>query len=158
MTDDIETKQRFAAAMMAMYKAFNKTPDKDISKILFFALQHVSIETAEECITQAILTEERFPTPAALKKCLALIPARAMAKIEYQPFGHRDEQLAERSGKLINGYLDGKLTREVLIEGMQVMDKSYPGMGWSSEAAKLVSFFRETPPSNTSPISVNMRL
>lgn len=148
--------ERFAAAMVVLYKAFSKPIDKDINKICFLTLKHLTIEDAEQCISLAVMNEDRFPTPSALKRMVTLIPPRQSARIEHQPFGHQDEKLAEHSGKLVNGYLAGKLTRKQLIEGMQVMHRQYPTLGWDRQAAQMVCFFRETPEGGGSGLAVNL--
>jgi len=136
--------ERFAVAMLLMYKAFNKPVDRDITKLNFLTLKHLTIDDAEQCISLAIMHEERFPSPFALKRYVSMIPPRPVAKIAYEPFGQRSEKLATDAGRLINGYLAGKLNRDGLLEGMKAMNHDYPGMGWDREAAGLVCHFRET--------------
>lgn len=148
--------ERFAVAMLLMYKAFNKPVDRDVTKLCFMGLKHITIEDAEQCISLAILNEERFPTPFALKRLQSLIPPRPVPRLQYQPFGKTDEKLAVNACKLVNGYLDGKLSRQALIEGMCVMDKEYPHMGWSGEAAVLTQFFRETPEGSGTGLKVTL--
>lgn len=148
--------ERFAAGMELLFKAFSKPADKDISKICFSVLQHLTLGDALHCISLAATNEERFPSPYALKRYVSMIPPRNVPRIENVPFGHRDEKLAHDSGRLINGYLSGKLTRQGLIEGMGVMGRQYPGMGWDHEAAQLVGFFRETPENNGSGLTVTL--
>lgn len=138
MTD--QDTPRFTAAMVALYKAFGKKEDADVSKILFLTLKHLTIEDAEQCISQAILNCERFPTPFELKRCVSLIPRREAAKVEYKP--SENPKMAEQAFKLINGILDGRLSRDQAIEGMMYMHKLYPGAGWASEAAKLTQYYR----------------
>lgn len=141
MTD--QDKHRFLAAMVALYKTFNRPEDKDITKILFLSIQHLTIEDAEQCISQAILTCERFPTPVELKRCISLIPRRDVPRLEHQ--GGTNQKLADESTHLVNGILAGKLERDQVIDCMQEMDRRHPGIGWSREAAALVQYYRETP-------------
>lgn len=146
--------ERFAAGMVLLFKAFGKPADKDISKICFVTLQHLTLDDALQCISLAATHEERFPSPFALKRYVSMIPPRPVAKIAYEPFGQRSEKLAADAGRLINGYLSGKLNRHALIEGMGVMNRQYPGMGWDHEAASLVGFFRETEENSGSGLTV----
>lgn len=43
--------------------------------------------------------------------------------------------------RLIDGLLDGKLTKENFIEGMMVFDKKYPRCDWSDQAGKLAAHY-----------------
>lgn len=132
---------RFLAAMVALYKAFGKKEDADISKILFLSIKHLTIDDAEQCITQAILTCEEFPTPVKLKRCISLIPRREVPRVGYEPIA--DKKLAAESMHLINGILDGKLNHDQTIACMSEMDRRHPGIGWRKQAAKLVQHYRE---------------
>lgn len=138
MTD--QDTPRFTAAMVALYKAFGKKEDADVSKILFLTLKHLTIDDAEQCISQAILNCERFPTPFELKRCIGLIPRREVPKVEYQP--PKNPKMAEQSLKLINKIMSRELTREQIIDGMMWMHKQHHGSGWAAEAAKLTQYYR----------------
>ena len=140
MTD--QDSPRFLAGLVALYKSFGRKEDADISKILFLTLKHLTIEDAEQCITQAILSCEKFPTPIELKRCVSLIPRRDVPKIGYTPT--KNQKMADEAMKLIHAILDGKLDHEKTIEGMMFMDRRYPGCGWAKEASSLVQYFRET--------------
>lgn len=135
-----EEKKRFAAAMSALYKTFRSEPDKDITKILFLTIKHLTIEDAEQCISQAILTCERFPTPVELKRCISLIPARPVKQLTYDQ--KPNQKLADESMRLINAILGGKVNREQTIEAMREMDRRHPNDGWAAEAAGLVQHYR----------------
>ena len=50
--------------------------------------------------------------------------------------------LHESASKLIEMHFDGKLSREGLIEGMLVMDKQFPHIGWKEQASSLVAYYR----------------
>jgi hypothetical protein len=132
--------ERFAVATLTMFKNFRTPPDKDVTKILFLGLKHLSIEDAENVITLAIMHEERFPSLGVVKKYISVIPPKNTPRIAYT--GHSNQKLADDSMRLINGHLDDKLTREHLIEGMMVMEKQYPGIGWREEASSLVNYYR----------------
>jgi len=134
MTDN--DKRRFAAAMDALYKVFNKEADPAITKVLFASLQHLDIEGAEYCISQAIMKEPRFPVPKELLKYQHELPRKNIPSIPYK--AEYNQNLADLSMKLINGLLDGKLTNRQYVEGMQAMNKQFPGIGWDEEAVKLV--------------------
>lgn len=139
MTD--QDKKRFAAAMVGLYKSFNKPSDIDITRILYFALEHLTIENAEKCIELAILNSPAFPTPHALKKFESMIPAKPVLRLQHTQT--KNEEIAKDANKLITAALDGKLSEEQLVEGMTVMHTKYPNAGWSSEAASLVSHYRK---------------
>lgn len=139
MNDTLEIKQRFAAALSALFKTFNRPVDKDISKILFHTLEHLSIEDAEKCIELAIVHGDSFPIPSALKKYVSMIPPKELPRIQYN---HKvNSELAADATKLITLALEGKLTEKQLIEGMSVMDRKYPNIGWGHEAALLVGYY-----------------
>lgn len=56
--------------------------------------------------------------------------------------------LSDRHGslalKLIIKTVTGELSDSQVIEAMQFMDREFPGVGWSSEAAKMVSGWRKS--------------
>jgi len=140
MTD--QDKPRFLAASVAMFKAFGKPEDKDIVKILFLALQHLTIEDAEFCISSAMMNEPKFPTPVALKTYQRLIPPRPVKQVECKTITKFENQ-GEMANKLIDGIQTGKLTRRQFVEGMMHMDALFPGLGWRKEAMDTMSMYRE---------------
>src|SRR6185369_6355790 len=135
MTDN--DSERFTCAMMLLFKNFKRQPDDEIIRINFMSLKHLSIEDVELVITEAIMAEEVFPTLHRLRSYQSKIPLRLAPRIEYTP-GKYGKDLASDATKLINGYMEGALSREGMIEGMKEMEKKYPGIGWGEEAEALV--------------------
>lgn len=136
MTD--QDKGKFLAAMVALYKAFGKDEDKDITRICYFGLQHLSLEDATECISLAIQNGQRFPTVYDLKKYVAMIPARKIA-IAHTPA--RNAKLADDASTLMNLFEEDKISKENLIEGMLVFEQKYPNVGWKQEAVILAAHY-----------------
>jgi len=145
MTDN--DKKQFAAAMAGLYKIFNKEPDTDITRVLFFTLQHLDIAGAEYCISQAILKEARFPLPKDLVKYQHEIPRKALPRVEYK--AEYNDKLKDQSMRIINGILDGEFTKEQTIKEMEAMEIQHPRIGWSEQAASLARYYssesRDTP-------------
>lgn len=134
--------ERFTAAMALLFKNFKRQPDDDIVKINFLSLKHLTIEEVEIVITEAIMSEEVFPTLHRLRGYQSRLPLKQAPRIEYAPSKHGDD-LARDAKRLIDGYMDGKLTREGMLEGFAVMEKKYPGTGWREESYSLVKGWRE---------------
>ncbi len=139
MTD--QDKNRFVAATVALYKTFNRPSDIDITRVLYQTLVHLAVDDAEKVIELAIIHGESFPTPAALRRYVSMIPPKPVPRLQHNR-GHNQE-LADDASKLVQLALTGKLNHEQLVEGMTVMDRKYPGIGWNHEAALLVGYYRQ---------------
>lgn len=140
MTDN--DSERFTAAMTLLFKNFKRPVDNEIIRINFISLRHLTIEEAETVITEAIMAEESFPTLHRLRGYQSKLPLKPMARIEYAPSKY-GPSLASDATRLMNGYMEGKLSREGLLEGFDVMERKYPGIGWREESFALVKGWRD---------------
>jgi len=136
MTDN--DKKRFMSAMVAMFKSFNRPEDKDVVKLFFEGMRHMSVEDSELCIGIVIKQADKFPTISEIRRAISQIPAKPVPRIEYK---NKYESMPSDAEKLIQMALEGTISKENLIEGMLVMDKKYPGIGWSEDAASLAAHF-----------------
>jgi hypothetical protein len=66
-------------------------------------------------------------------------------KLKGQPskFGHANSEHAKLSIRLIEGIISGRLNRNATIEGMGVMEKKFPDMGWKDEMMGLIRYYND---------------
>lgn len=142
MDESLETKKEFAAVMLTLYHAFNKQPDKDCTRVFFAGMKHLEMEDVKHCVSFAMLQGDKFPTLHDLRRYVSQIPRRTPERIEHKPANN--QKLAETAMKMVSAIIDGKLSREQIIDGMMIFEKQYPGIGWKEEAAKLVNYYRRS--------------
>jgi len=145
---------------------FNRLWPEDAIKILAYEVEEITDKAMMETIKRVRLeiSPSTFPALARIKDAMreeqaklnvSSSPAEPRRRYENDNDFNKDFQkygkLGEQTTKLMVGLFDGCLTKENYIEGLLVMDKAYPGIGFSQTAASLASRWREEPKGKQQP-------